>query len=230
MTPAAVRLLVDANLSPRLVALLVDVFPNPPTWRKSGAGQRRFARPGSTRATTASLSSRKDSDCRSHEPCLASPPKVVWLRREHIARPTADRALLRGRCALRWVDFEPKPRGCRLADARRSSLRHHARHTDQRRRHRCPHARRGGSHDRLHAVGQPHHDAVRRGARHARQAHPRAPRGGRRAHGGRLGPAHGTMRRRARQRRRRLHQCGGRALHGAGGRVADGAAGGACRR
>ena len=83
--------------------------------------------------------------------------------------------------------------------------------------------KRLGCHARVHAVRQPHHVDLRRGARRRPRSRPRPPRGRRRPHGRRPRPADRRGRHCARHRRARPRQCRRRAVHRARRGIADGA-------
>jgi len=76
-----VRLLLDENLSPRLVALLSDVFPQSAHVHDLGLGAAddeaiwRHAREHGFAIVT------KDSDFHERSLLQGYPPKVVWIRR-----------------------------------------------------------------------------------------------------------------------------------------------------
>ena len=81
-----------------------------------------------------------------------------------------------------------------------------------------------GANPRVHALGQSHHVDLRCRDRGEARSRACAPRGGRRAHGGCVGPAHRRGRHRDGDRRTGPRQRGRRALHGAGRGIPDGAA------
>jgi predicted nuclease of predicted toxin-antitoxin system len=76
-----VKLLFDANLSPRLTALLRDVFP----------GSVHVSEVGNLAADDLSIS--KDSDFHRMSFVLGSPPQVIWLRVGNCATSLVERVL-----------------------------------------------------------------------------------------------------------------------------------------
>ena len=104
---AAPRLLLDHNLSPRLVERLADLYP----------GASHVALVGLERATDAEVWAyagahgcvivTKDSDFNDAAVVWGGPPKVVWLRLGNCTTDDVERVLRRGYVAL--LEFVADP-------------------------------------------------------------------------------------------------------------------------
>ena len=75
------KLLFDQNLSPRLVALLVDIFPESVHVRDAGLRTADDETVWNYALQQQLVIISKDSDFRQRSFLFGSPPKVVWIRR-----------------------------------------------------------------------------------------------------------------------------------------------------
>jgi predicted nuclease of predicted toxin-antitoxin system len=86
-----VKLLFDQNLSPRLVELLDDIYPESAHVSQRGLGKSADAQVWESARATGHLIVTKDADF--SEICLVGgfPPKIIWIRRGNCStRAIAD--------------------------------------------------------------------------------------------------------------------------------------------
>lgn len=107
------RLLVDQNLSPRLVAALATTYPDSTHVRDVGLAKadddvvwRYAAEQGFTIVS-------KDADFHERSFVLGPPPKVIWIRRGNCSTDEVLSLLQSAHAAL--MDFEKDPEGSFLA-------------------------------------------------------------------------------------------------------------------
>jgi predicted nuclease of predicted toxin-antitoxin system len=75
-----VKLLLDENLSPRLAAVLADVYPGPSHVHQYGLGSADDTAIWEYAKNNGFVIVSKDSDFEERSLLLGCPPKVVWLR------------------------------------------------------------------------------------------------------------------------------------------------------
>jgi predicted nuclease of predicted toxin-antitoxin system len=89
-----VRLLLDQNLSPRLIAALADLFPDSRHVRDVGLASAEDAVVWRYAAEQGFTIVSKDADFHERSFLLGHPPKVIWIRRGNCSTDQAV-ALLR---------------------------------------------------------------------------------------------------------------------------------------
>lgn len=101
------KLLFDQNLSPRLVALLADVFPGSLHVRQGGLERAddesvwRFALDHGFAIVT------KDSDFQERSQIAGSPPRVVWIRRGNCSTQEIEAMLKIHALPIEALEQEP---------------------------------------------------------------------------------------------------------------------------
>ena len=79
------KLLFDENLSPRLVSLLADLYPNSLHVHQCGLGSADDSAVWDYAKTHDFSIVSKDSDFQERTILIGSPPKVIWLRTNNCA-------------------------------------------------------------------------------------------------------------------------------------------------
>ena len=74
------KLLLDENLSPRLVDLLADLYPGSAHVHECGLGSSSDAAIWEYAKTNGFIIVSKDSDFEEQSVLFGSPPKIIWLR------------------------------------------------------------------------------------------------------------------------------------------------------
>jgi predicted nuclease of predicted toxin-antitoxin system len=101
-----VRLLLDQNLSPRLVADLADLYPDSTHVRDVGLSTANddvvWAYAGQQGLTIVS----KDADFRERSFILGPPPKVIWIRRGNCSTEDIASMLRRDYAAIRTFESD----------------------------------------------------------------------------------------------------------------------------
>ncbi|HZQ11137.1 MAG TPA: DUF5615 family PIN-like protein [Anaerolineae bacterium] len=100
------KLLLDHNLSPRLIQRLADIFPDSTHThlvnldRASDRAVWNFARDNGYIIVS------KDSDFSDLSMVLGFPPKVVWIRRENCSISAIEKILREGLEAIQKLEYE----------------------------------------------------------------------------------------------------------------------------
>jgi predicted nuclease of predicted toxin-antitoxin system len=88
-----VKLLFDENLSPRLVALVEDLFPESAHVHRCGLGRSDDAAIWEYAKSNGFTVVSKDSDFQERSVVFGSPPKVIWLRTANCSSDAISRLL-----------------------------------------------------------------------------------------------------------------------------------------
>ena len=102
-----VRLLLDENLSPRLLQLLTDLFPGSEHVRNVGLASATDDELWQYAADHELVIATKDEDFRQRCYLLGAPPKVVWIRLGNCSTAEIEAALRREAAAIGAFVEEP---------------------------------------------------------------------------------------------------------------------------
>jgi predicted nuclease of predicted toxin-antitoxin system len=115
-----VKLLLDENLSPRLAAVLSDLYPGSEHVEKIGLGRASDADVWSYAKANGFAIVSKDSDFAERSVLESEPPKVIWIRLGNCSTSDAARTLRSHYETIRGF-LEEDPETCLLLESGQSS-------------------------------------------------------------------------------------------------------------
>jgi predicted nuclease of predicted toxin-antitoxin system len=104
-----VRLLLDQNLSPRLLDALADLFPGSVHVRDVGLARADDEAVWTYAAREGFVVVSKDADFHQRSFLFGHPPKVIWIRRGNCSTDEIARLLREHRADLVAFDAAPEP-------------------------------------------------------------------------------------------------------------------------
>lgn len=100
------RLLFDQNLSPRLVGLLSDLYPESAHVQSAGLDRALDEAVWSHAKERGLIIVTKDADFHERSVIAGAPPKIVWIRRGNCSTTTIEKILRRHRDEIQQLSAD----------------------------------------------------------------------------------------------------------------------------